>query len=371
MNNRLGSWMGLLVLLAGAAGVYLLFRHGHPVEEEAEIAVETVVPVRVAQVRRMTMHEYVRAYGLIAPEPGIGETTPASVRIVSPVDGLVSEVRCKVGQEVRQGQVLFALYDRPARLAVEQAETAVAFAEKNFERQEKLQQFQGTSARIYLEAQQLLDSARNQLGQAQTELDLLKVTAPFDGTILDVQARTGQTVLQADALGELMDPKRLVARVRVPGPETARLKPGQRVEFETTTAGETPDPRAPAPGGRVVYVDPRVDPGDGTVTVVVTLPPGAPEVMVRSGQFVRVRIMVAEYTDRLAVPAESVVTTPEGQTVVAIVRGDEAIPLPVRRVVREAGWVEVEGPGLQPGMKVVTEGAYGLPGQTRIRVIGP
>ena len=32
--------------------------------------------------------------------------------------------------------------------------------------------------------------------------------------------------------------------------------------------------------------------------------------------------------------------------------------------------VEVEGQGLEPGMNVVTVGAYGLPGRTRIRVVG-
>jgi len=367
MNNKLGTLIGLLVLLAGGVGIYVLFRQGPPIEEEAEQAAETVVPVEVAQIRRMTMHDYVRAYGSILPNPGIGDAAPASVRIDSPVDGLVTEVHCVVGQEVRKGQVLFALYDRPARLAVAQAEKAVAFAKENFGRQEKLKQVQGTSAKLYLEAQQQLDSARNQLSRAQAELDLLKVTAPFDGTIMDVIARAGQAVMQTGTLGRLTDLKRLVASVHVPGPEAGRLKLGLRVEFENGVSEVSSDRQTQALVGQVDYVDHRVDPNNGTVAVLVALPA---EAVLRPGQFVRVRIVVAEYRDRLAVPAESVVTTSEGQTVVALVQGDEAIPTPVKRGVGEDDWVEVEGEGLEPEMTVVTVGAYGLPGKTRIRVMG-
>jgi len=368
MNNKLGTLVGLLVLLAGGAGIYALFRQGPPVAEEVEETLETIVPVEVAQMRRMMMHDYVRAYGSIAPDPGFGASTPASVRISSPADGLVTEVRCVVGQEVHQGEVLFSLYDQPARLAVEQATQAVKFAEENFQRQEKLKEVQGTSAKLFLEAQQQLDSARNQLNRARVELDLLSVKAPFEGTVMEVSARVGQTVGQTETLGQLVDLKRLVANVRVPDLEVTRLKAGQRVEFETITPDISSDRQIPDPTGHVDYIDHRVDPNDGTVAVWVTLPI---EAALRPGQFVRARIVVAEHGDCLVVPEESVVTTPEGQTVVAVVHGDEAVTVPIARGLTEDGWTEVEGQGLTPQMRVVTVGAYGLPGKTKIRVMGP
>ena len=368
MSNKLGTLVGLLVLLAGGVGIYVLFRQGPPVAEEPEQAAETIVPVEVARIRRMTLHDYVLAYGSIVPNPGIGDAIPANVRIDSPVDGLVSEVHCVVGQEVQKGQVLFTLYDRPARLAVEQAAQAVRFAEENFQRQEKLKQVEGTSAKLHLEAQQQLDSARNQLDRAQAELDLLKVAAPFDGTVIEVTARAGQAVMQTNALGRLMDLKRLLAGVRIPSADTAKVKPGQPVEFEAVAGEVSTGQPASVPFGRVDYVDHRADPNNGTVAVWVALPANT---NARPGQFVRARIVVAEYSDRLAVPDESVVTTPEGLTVVAVVQGDEATPRPVRRGLSEDGWVEVQGEGLAPEMTVVTVGAYGLPGKTKIRVMGP
>ena len=38
---------------------------------------------------------------------------------------------------------------------------------------------------------------------------------------------------------------------------------------------------------------------------------------------------------------------------------------------REDGWVEIDGPGLNEGDAVVTVGAYGLPEKTKIRVVSP
>jgi RND family efflux transporter MFP subunit len=193
---------------------------------------------------------------------------------------------------------------------------------------------------------------------------LLKVRAPFDGTITDVTTRAGQAIMPTDTLGQLTDLTRLVARVRVPGPEAAKLRIGQRVALEDGAS----DQQTQSLIGQVDYIDQRVDPNNDTVAAWVTLPI---EAAVHPGRFVRGRITVAEYTDRLAVPDESVVTTPEGQTVVAMVKDGAATLTPVRRGVSEDGWVEVEGQRLESGMTVVTVGAYGLPGETRIRVMNP
>jgi len=41
----------------------------------------------------------------------------------------------------------------------------------------------------------------------------------------------------------------------------------------------------------------------------------------------------------------------------------------VKAGLREGGLIEVEADGLQADMPVVTEGAYGLPKETKIRVL--
>jgi membrane fusion protein (multidrug efflux system) len=367
MNNKLSGLLGLLILFAGGAGLYVLSRQAPSGEEESEPTIETVVPVEVAQIRRQTLHDYLWAYGSVVPNPGIAGVAPAGANIRAPLDGIVTEVCCAVGQRVPKGQVLFCLYDRLAKAAVDQAQTTLTFAQENWRRQDHLKQIDGTSARLYLEAQQQLDAAQNALGRAEAELELLKVAAPFDGTIVELCVTAGETVGQADTLARLTDMTRLAVKAGVPTPQAHKLQLGQQAQIEASGSAASYDSTAAPLTSRVDYIDCLADPNNDTVPVLIGLPA---DTSLRPGRFVRVRITVGEYNDRLTVPNESIVTTPEGQTILAVVQADEAVLTPVHCGVREGDWVEVGGQGLEPGMTVVTVGAYGLPGKTKIRVMG-
>src|SRR5205823_4480544 len=87
------------------------------------------------------------------------------------------------------------------------------------------------------------------------------------------------------------------------------------------------------------------------------------------GQYLQIRIVSQERRDRLAAPLESVVKNEEGNSVIALVQDDRAIQRPVKTGVRDGKLIEVEGEGLKEGDVVVTTGAYGLPKETKIRVL--
>jgi multidrug efflux pump subunit AcrA (membrane-fusion protein) len=91
----------------------------------------------------------------------------------------------------------------------------------------------------------------------------------------------------------------------------------------------------------------------------------------RPGQLVSVRIASEERENRLTVPVESVVKDAQGREVIALVEDGQAKQLPVKVGLRDAGRVEVEGEGLREGLSVVTEGAYALPAETKVRVLSP
>ena len=89
----------------------------------------------------------------------------------------------------------------------------------------------------------------------------------------------------------------------------------------------------------------------------------------RPGRAVRVRIVAEEHKDVLVVPREAVVTDENGDSVVALVEGDQAIRKTVTAGFQEDGQIEVAADGLKEGDVVVTAGAFGLPQATKVKVV--
>ncbi len=382
--RRLFARLAVFLAIAGAGAALA--------QEADEEEIVTEVPVRVGKIVRATLHGYVLAYGKVELEPPSPGRPPATARIATPVAGIIAEARCSEGQQVAKGDILFRLDSRVADVAVEKAQKAVEFAEQNLARQKKLQQVEGTSKKLYEETEQQLHAARADLAAAQMQRELLTIRAPLAGTIMRVNVNPGEAVDLTSVLAELTDLDRLVVTAEIPSRELPLLKIGQRVEFTTGTspvqraaaaapadsssastsplarAEAKPSPSAGSPRvGSLVFIRPQIDPQTDTVQVRASVPAGSG---LRLGQFVRIRICYEERKDRLAVPKESLVTDAASSTLIAIVEGDKAVKKPVKVGLREDNLVEIEGEGLAEGMTIVTEGAYGLPAETKIRVIG-
>ena len=113
-------------------------------------------------------------------------------------------------------------------------------------------------------------------------------------------------------------------------------------------------------------MSPQVDAKNGSVQMGIDLPAGA---SLRPGLAVRVRIVAEEHKDCLAVPREAVVTDENGDSVIAVVEGDQATHKTVKAGLEENGLIEIIADDIKEGDKVVTAGAYGLPQATRIKPV--
>jgi len=315
--------------------------------------IETEVAVQVAKVTRATLRRVVTAYGVIGAEP------LASARLAPAQPGIIAEVNAVEGQHVKKGAVIFRLDSRAVDAAASKAELAIQFAQKNVDRQKKLLAVEGTSEKLVLEAQQALASAQTELATAKVQQSLLSGEAPFAGTIVSLTARPGEPADATTPLAEIVDLDRLMATVRVPSADAAELRTEQKAQL-LSSGDEAPIESA------VTFVSPQVDAANGAVLVRLAVPKGAG---LHPGQIVTARIFSEERKDRLAVPVASVVKDGDGDEVVAIVEGGKATQWPVKTGLREDGLIEVEGEGLSEGQTVVTVGAYGLPKETKVRVL--
>jgi membrane fusion protein, multidrug efflux system len=365
--NKLRTVSGLIILLAGAwAAYYLLKAKPTQTSEEATSQVATEVSVQVGKITRATLHGYIQAYGTVQLAVGTKGVPAARVGITARSAGLISEVSCVEGQAVKQGDTLFHLDSRVAEATLKQAQQTVELAEKDYARQKELIQSQGTSQKLLQQAQYTLAAAKDDLTKARTELSLLAVTAPISGTIVHVLAQPGETVNMSDLLAELIDPNRLIVGFRVPSEQVSLLKPGQKVEIETSDHVTEPNNATSRVPAELTFIDSVVDPQSGTVLARASVPVGTG---LRPGQFVKVRVIYVEKKDCLVVPEESVVTTLEGRTVIAVVENGKAIQKVVQTGLREKGLVEVHAEGIHEGMQIVTVGAYGLPAETKVRIV--
>lgn len=336
-----------LVVLAALAGLAWLIWLKPEKHEEEEAKVETLVSVHVAAIERATLHGYVTAYGVVAPAPA-GAQPAASARLMPAIAGVIANVKCVEGQKVERDALLVQLDSRVAEVAVE-------FAQKNFERQKTLLASGGASQKTLLESEQ-------QLRAAQAQLALTVIRAPVAGTVTRLNAKPGDAADLTTVLAEIVDLDRLVISASVPEAELAALKAGQATEICVDADGK---PLA----GVVNFISPLLDPKTGTAEVRVALPAGCD---LRLGQQVMLRIASTEHRDCLAVPAAAVVKDAEsGETVIALVQGELATQQVVKPGLRDGGLVEISGDGLQAGRQVVTQGAYGLPKKTKVRITKP
>ncbi len=175
--KRIVIGVAFLALLAWM--VWLVWLRPAPSSEE-EPGVETVVAVRVGRISRTTLRRAVTAYGLVEPQPP-GRHLAASARVAPSAPGVVRGILCAEGQQVAEGALLFQLDSRAADAAAEKARVAAEFAEKTYERQQKLIAVDGTSQKQLQEAREALDAARADLNAARTQQALLRVTAPLAG----------------------------------------------------------------------------------------------------------------------------------------------------------------------------------------------
>jgi len=347
-----------IIILAAALSVVVLIKALRPkgVGEGGDPAPD--VAVHVGKIVRATLHRFVTAYGTVEPEPPGDGKAAAGALISAPIGGILTEIRCVEGRPVERGAILFRLDTRLAEVAVAKAEKALEFAEQTYDRQKKLLATDGTSRKAFQEAELQLNSGRNDLATARTELSLLEIKAPLTGTVVRINVRLGQSVDPNSALAEVIALERLVVTGRVPSREAGLLKPGQPVEIGEGTPAR----------GVLTIVGRDIDPKTDTVLVRASVPAGSG---LRPGQFLSIRIASEERRDVLVVPEASLIADSLGGGTgsIVLVEDGRAVRKRVKSGLCESGLVEVEAEGLKEGLVIVTEDAYAVPAETKIHIV--
>ncbi|MCW4463027.1 efflux RND transporter periplasmic adaptor subunit [Sphingomonas sp. BT-65] len=310
---------------------------------------------------------------------------PQDVEIRARVNGVITAIHFRDGQDVRQGQPLFTIDPRPyqAQLAQAQAQIARAQAALTNARQVTARSRALASAQavskeeletnIAAERSAAADLAagRASASTAQLNLGFTTVRAPFSGRMSDRRVSLGDSV--ADGQTVLT---RIVSidpiRFEFEGAESFYLKnlrQDQRGERGSSRYTANPvqiqlaDETEYRWNGRMQFLDSAVDPNSGTIRAYALVP--NPTRFLTPGMFGRARLLGSGTYRAMLIPDEAIVTDQTRRLVYVLSKDNKATPRPVEvgakveglRIVRDGlaptDQVIITGHGqLQPGAQV-------------------
>ena len=326
--------------------------------------------VELVKVARATVTDEIMVVGNL-----IGAAT---VEVVPKASGRLQTVNVRLGDSLREGQLVAKVEDRELREQVRQAQASyevsqatirqreadLRFAQTSLDRSKSLfardlvakQTLDDSDAR-YQAAEAQLDLARAQFEQTKARLDELNINlantnivSPVDGFVGRRNLDPGAYVSQNTPVISAVDIRfvRLVANLVEK--DLPRVGAGMTAVVEVDAyPGETFM-------GRVARLAPVLDPATRTAQMEVEVP--NPTFRLKPGMYARVRFTVARHENALVVPRNALVTL-EGKRGVFVANGKTASFRAVELGIMQPETVEVAN-GVTEADQVITTGAAAL-----------
>ena len=312
-NKKL--WIVAAVVAAAAVATWLLTGS----KKDSSVSLETV------RVSRQDLRTSITATGTIEPV--------TSVTVGTQVSGIVSRLYVDYNSVVKRGQVIAELDKtnltselKTAQANLSSAQSTLDYENANYKRYQTLHEKglvsadEFESARLsYLKAREQVNTARESVQKAQTNLGYATITSPIDGVVLSKSVEEGQTVAASFNTPELFKIARDLTDMRVIADideaDIGGVKEGQRVVF---TVDAFPDDTFE---GQVTQVRQEATTESNVVTYEVVISAPNSDLKLKPGLTANVTIYTMEKTGVLAVPSKALRFMPtelmlaEGETI--------------------------------------------------------
>jgi len=302
----------------------------------------------------------------------VGRTrAPEDVAIQARVSGNLISKDFIEGDDVKQGDLLFAIDPRPYQAAVNQAraELAAAKAEAEMAKRNEARggQLVGSGAISQVEYDRLaalkdtsaaaVEGAHSALERAELDLEYTKIIAPIDGRIgassvaigdlINAMAGTLVTLAKLDPMWVYIQLRESVLlermRMKNAGEELAEFRLRLQLSNQEIYAYD----------GTVDFVDNRVDPLTGTINVRIVFP--NPDQLLLPGQYVTVLGQGTKGEMMVLVPQSSVSEDQLGRFVL-VVNEDNVVEQRRVELGEKQGVDWAVKSGLESGARVIIEG---------------
>lgn len=269
------------------------------------------------------------------------------VELRARVSGYLDSVTFEDGTMVKEGDVLFTIDQRPFEAAVRRAEAALASAEASAElaqieldRATQLAERNvGTEQEVDRTQAQLSETlaqvqvAQADLVTARLDLEFTTIEAPFDGRVSDTTVDPGNLVVGGTAstmpLTTLVSVAPIYFTFTVSEADFLRysrfVPTGDRPA--ATGGGDWPvrirllDEDDFVHEGRLDFVDNRLNPNSGTVSVRAIIDDPASQLV--PGVFGRIRVAASAPYDALLIPDEAILSDQDSKIVMTVVPAEQ------------------------------------------------
>ena len=227
--------------------------------------------------------------------------------IAPEVPGLVSRIRFKSGEEVKEGTLLVELdadVDRAQLLALKAAQT---LAKKNYERNQELFASHAISQADLDASLAAIDSTDAQVTAQQAVIDKKRIRAPFAGLLGIRAVDLGQYVNPGAKLVTLQQLDPIFVDFFLPQKSMHEIQLGQQVQVASDALPGVPF------SGQIAAIDSAVDVGTRNIKVRAEIQ--NPKHQLLPGMFVTAEIDVGRPEPRVTLPQTAISFNPYGNIV--------------------------------------------------------
>ena len=270
---------------------------------------EETISFDTAKVEKQNIQTTITATGTIEPV--------TSVTVGTQVSGIVAHLYVDYNSVVKKGQVIAELDKtnliselNTARANLSSAQSTASYEEANYNRYKQLYDKGLVSADeyesallSYRKAKEQVNTSRESVQKAQTNLGYATITSPIDGIVLSKAVEEGQTVAASFNTPELFTIAKDLTDMRVIADideaDIGGVKEGQRVSF---TVDAFPDDHFQ---GSVTQVRQQATTESNVVTYEVVISAPNNDLKLKPGLTANVTIYTMEKNDVLAVPSKA------------------------------------------------------------------
>jgi membrane fusion protein (multidrug efflux system) len=313
-------------------------------------------------------------------------TGSLEIQIRAQVGGILKSRIFQEGQYVKEGEKLFEIDPEPYKAALTRAQGTLAQAEselrrtaRDYERMQKLfkdgavsQKEHDDALSAYERAGANMKVAEGSLHEAEINLGYTEVKAPISGMVRKEAQSIGNLVSPAgesSLLTSMVQICPLHANFSISGAVWSKMNKSYRDgKIKLSRSGNygveviMPDGTVYPQKGRIIFVDSSEDSQTSSVSVKAEIPSDKNQKLLLPGQFVRVKLLGAEYNNAVVIPPSALISTPAGSVVYVI---NENKTVEVRPITAElTGDKVIVYSGLEEGETVISEGIIkARPGQ--------